>query len=579
MMKTFLKILALGKDYKLWMLLAVLLGFLTVGSSIGLMMTSSYLIAKAALQTPIYQLQVAIVGVRFFGISRGVFRYLERYVSHEVTFKLLAKFRVWFFKSLAQLVPSKTIDYSSGDLLTSSIKDIESLEHIFVRVISPPFIFAFTAVLMFALLNMFNIAYAIIFVLIFTASALGIPALTFVLSYKLGKKIVLLRSQLKIITVDGLRGLSELIVYGESDNWKKKFLLTQEQLVRSEYKMNLIQALHESLTGLAMNLTTAAILFTAIPDVTNGLLEGVYLSVITIGIMASYEVVFQIPLAFQYLSKSIESGKRLFNLTDQTKGETEKLMPEDSKPNSFDLVVERVFFSYDKTKYALQDISFEIKENQKIAIVGASGSGKSTLVNVLTRLWNYDKGEISIGNKNYGELSSEEIRNLITVIPQNVHLFTGTLKENLLIAKDNATNEEIYSVLEQADLKSMVDNLPNKLDTHIGEFGKKLSGGEIKRLAIARAFLRNTPIIIFDEATSHVDNLTEDKILNTIKNSSFSRRIIFITHRITRMDMFDNILVFDGGKIVERGKHSELFSNGTYYKRLIQSQMQAIEIN
>jgi ATP-binding cassette subfamily C protein CydC len=166
---------------------------------------------------------------------------------------------------------------------------------------------------------------------------------------------------------------------------------------------------------------------------------------------------------------------------------------------------------------------------------------------------------------------------MISVVPQKTHLFTGTIKENLLIANEKATDNEIYHILEQVDLKNMILSLPEKLNTHIGEFGKKLSGGEVKRLAIARALLRNTPIIIFDEATSHIDNLTEDKILNTIKNNSIGKRIIFITHRMTRMDMFDQILVFQNGRIAERGKNSELKEVGKHYSKLIRAQVQNIE--
>lgn len=577
MVKTFIKILSLGKDYKLWMFFAVVLGFFTVGSGIGLMMTSSYLIAKAAIQTPIYQLQVAIVGVRFFGIARGIFRYLERYVSHEITFKLLAKFRVWFYKSLVPLVPSKTTDYSSGDLLTRTIEDIESLEHIFVKVISPPFILALTGGLMFILLNQFSITYALIFLVIFFGSAIGIPILTYLLSSKLGKKNIVLRTQLKNMTIDGLHGLSELIIYQEIDNWKRKFFDKQNELLNTEYKMNLIKGLHESLTGLAMNLTVAVMLFVSIPDVTSGLLDGVYLAVLTIGIMASYEIVFQIPFAFQYLSKSIEAGNRLFEITEQKAAVSDELARNDVGFDGYDLSVQNISFSYDGKAKTLEDITFEVKKNQIIAIVGASGAGKSTLVNLLTRLWNYNTGEISIGGISYSQLSSEKIRDIISVDPQKTHLFTGTVKENLLIANEKATDDEIYHILEQVDLKNMILSLPEKLNTHIGEFGKKLSGGEVKRLAIARALLRNTPIIIFDEATSHVDNLTEDKIFNTIKNNSIGKRIIFITHRMTRMEMFDQILVFSEGRIVERGKNSDLKESGKHYSKLIQAQVQNIE--
>ncbi len=576
MTKPFLKILLLGKEYKYWMILAAVIGFFTVGSGIGLMMTSAYLIAKAAIQTPIYQLQVAIVGVRFFGIARGIFRYFERYISHEVTFRLLAKFRVWFFQSLIPLVPSKTSDLSSGDLLTRSIEDIESLEHIFVRVISPVLVFVGVALLMFFLLLMFGISYAVVFIFMFLASAVVIPLFTFLLSKKLGEKIVLLKSNLKDFSIDGIGGIQELLVFGLREKWLAEFHKIQNDLILAENKMNRIMSFHEGLSSFAMNITVAVMLFIAIPDVTTGKLNGVYLTVITIGIMAAFEIVTQIPLAFQYLTKSVEAGNRLFEITNNEVVVGKSNVPEKIRIDDFDITVKNVSFSYENEINTLSNVSFSINKNRKTAIVGASGSGKSTIVNLLTRLWKYDSGEISIGNLSYDKLDEEQIRNLISVVPQKVHLFTGTVKDNLAIAKQDATDEELYNALEQVDMKKTIENLHEKLNANIGEYGKKLSGGEAKRLSIARALLRNTPILVFDEINSHVDSITERNMLAAIKNISTDKGILFITHRIIDMEMFDEILVLSDGKIIERGKHPELLANGKMYNSLIRSQNQSL---
>lgn len=575
MLKTFIKIVSLGKEYKFWMLLAALLGFITVGSGIGLMMTSSYLIAKATMQTPIYQLQVAIVGVRFFGISRGIFRYLERYISHNVTFKLLAKFRVWFFKSLIPIVPSKTIDFSSGDLLSRSIEDIESIEHVFVRVISPPFIFVATSLLMFGLLNIFSLTYSLIFIFMFFTSAIGIPLLTFLLSNKTSKTITTLKSNLKEFSIDNLQGISELIFYNQKDKWINDFDVLNNKLIKAQSRMNNIQSLHESLTGLMMNLTVIIMLFAAIPDVTSGILEGVYLSVISIGIMASFEAVAQIPQAFQYLGKSTEAGKRLFEITETTnQSPYQNTVTEFS--SDYNLRLDNISFSYNNKTNALSNISFSVNPGEKVAIVGASGAGKSTLVNILTKLWDYNSGDIFLGSLNYKNISDDRIRNIISVVPQKVHLFTGTIKENLLVAKPDATDEELMLTLSEVNLNTFVNDLPEKLNANIGELGKKLSGGESKRLTIARALLKDSQIIIFDEINSHVDNLTEKKILETISKIKTDKSILFITHRIVQMEIFDKIIVFSNGKIVESGTHKELLKLNSYYKKLVDFQNQKI---
>ena len=188
----------------------------------------------------------------------------------------------------------------------------------------------------------------------------------------------------------------------------------------------------------------------------------------------------------------------------------------------------------------------------------------------------YNSGDIFLGSLNYKNISDDRIRNIISVVPQKVHLFTGTIKENLLVAKPDATDEELILTLSEVNLNTFVNDLPEKLNANIGELGKKLSGGESKRLTIARALLKDSQIIIFDEINSHVDNLTEKKILETISKIKTDKSILFITHRIVQMEIFDKIIVFSNGKIVESGTHKELLKLNSYYKKLVDFQNQKI---
>lgn len=572
-MKTLFHVIKLGKDYKLWMLIATLMGFLTVGSGIGLMMTSAYIIASAAIQTPIFELQVAITGVRFFGIVRGIFRYLERYISHHVTFKILAKLRVWFFERLERSIPSKEIDFSSGDLLARVVNDINSLEHIFVHVISPPLVFVAILVLTSGVLGFFSLKYAIIFCVVFLSSSTILPIGTFLISNKVGRKIVKLRANVNELSVDILQGLSELAVFGRQREWEEKFMSLQRSLLRLENQMNLIQGVHENLTGLVMNFTVWILLYYAIPDVTSGRLNGVYLSVITIGIMAAFEIAAQIPLAVQYLGKSAEAGERLLAITS---GESECIVPAWSgvsvNPDGYDLLLRKVSFSYGVNPFELQEISLQICENEMIGVVGPSGSGKSTLVKLLLKMWQCDSGNILLGGMDYTRLDPLFVRTVISVVPQKVHLFTGTIRENLLIAKSDAKNEELYAAIRATGLAEMIESLPEGLDTQIGELGRTLSGGEQKRLGIARALLRDSRIIIFDEVTSHLDYLSELNILDTIGALRGLKTVIFVTHRFTKMEMFDRIYVLSNGKLIESGTHNELIESKGCYSRLFNSQ-------
>ncbi len=576
MIKTLVKIINVPKEYHKWMLLAALVGFFTVGSSIGLMMTSAYIISKAALQVEIHEIQVAIVGVRFFGIARGAFRYLERLISHEVTFKLLAKFRVWFFRKLEPVAPSQTVDFTSGDLLSRSVEDIEKLEHLFVRVVSPPIVLIFILFLMWFLLGIFNFLYSLIFAFVYLTAAIGVPLLTYVLSKNIGQKTVLLKSRLSELIIDGIQGLNELLSFSAEEEWKEKVKTIEKKLLALERKMKIIEGLHESLIGLMMNIAVFTISVAAVPAVHNGLLQGFYLAVIIIGVMAAFEAVFPIPQSVQYLEQTAQAGRRLLEITEMqpsvsTKGK------EEIELTKFDLAIENLSFNYSEEKSALKNLSMNIPFQSKVAIVGATGAGKSTLVNLLTKLWDYNAGTIKIGGIDYSEIPQEKIRKVISVVPQKVSLFTGTLKENLLIANPNATEEELWQALEKAELKNFADSLPGKLNAPIGEAGNMLSGGERKRLAIARALLKNSPIIICDEITSDLDAITERNIIRTLLNISTGKTVIFITHRLIELEKFDNIFVLLNGEIVEQGEVKTLKSGSNYFNKLLASQNQLLE--
>jgi ATP-binding cassette subfamily C protein CydC len=394
---SFFRLLKIVFSYKGWMVLAVLLGFLTIGSGIGLMMTSAYIIAKAALQPSIAELQLGIVGVRFFGIARGVFRYLERCVSHEVTFRLLAGFRVWFYRALEPLAPARLMEYKSGDLLTRIVADIENLEHIYVRVISPPVTAVLISLLMWLLFGQFNPLFSALLLLFFIAGGAGVPLLTHILSKSTGRELVTLRSQLNVLAVDAIQGMPELTAFGQTGSHIRKFDSLNERYIRYQQRMAMISGLHESLIGFLMNLAVLSILFTAIPQVSAGLLDGVYLSVLVIGTMAAFEAVLPLPAAAQYLGNSLKAGERLFEITD-----TEPPVPDQpvtsAAPEHFSLVVHKAGFSYNEIdKPVFIELSFEIPELSKTAIVGPSGAGKSTLVHLLLRFWDYQAGSICLG--------------------------------------------------------------------------------------------------------------------------------------------------------------------------------------
>jgi ATP-binding cassette subfamily C protein CydC len=561
--KSIIKILKLLSPYKWWMIFAAMLGFFTIGSSIGLLMTSAYIIAKAALSPHIGELQVGIVGVRFFGISRGIFRYAERLFSHDVTFTLLAKFRVWFFKSIEPLVPSKTSKYTSGDLLTRVVSDVESLEHIFIKVISPPIIAVFVAFLMIFIFSFYSFSLVLAFLIPYFFACVAIPLLTYLISKKNSEEIIFLRTRLVEITIDNIDGRNELISFGKTEEHSQEFISTNDKLIKTQRKMKLISGMNESLIGLTMNFAVVVVFLIAAPLVASNIINGISLSVLTLGTMAAYEAVLPLPMALQYLKGSVKAGERIFQITEQHIAEKEVKEISDYK---CEIEFKNVNFGYVGDEEILKDLSFSIASKEKIAIIGGSGAGKSSIINLALNFWNTTSGNIFVNGNNYNGLSSDTIRNQFSTIPQKVFLFSNTIKENLLIAKQNATDDELWNALREAELDKFVESLPNRLDTWIGNQGKQLSGGEKKRIAVARAILKNSNIFICDEISADLDSINEKKIIETIHRITKDKTLLFITHRLIDMEKYDTIYLLEDGEVRERGSHFKLLKASEEYK-------------
>ncbi|MGD9900522.1 MAG: thiol reductant ABC exporter subunit CydC [Calditrichaceae bacterium] len=579
-MKNFIKLIRFALSFKRLFFVSVLLGFLTIGSGIGLMMTSAYIIAKAALHPSIAYLQVGIVGVRFFGISRGVFRYLERLVSHDITFRLLAKFRVWFYQSIEPLAPARLMRYKSGDLLNRIVSDIESLEHIYVRVITPPAVAFMITLLMWILFGMFDLIFAMAFTLCMILAGAGVPLLTHFLSRNPGRQLISIRSALNENIIDGVQGITELLTFGQADNHFDKLNELNKEYLRLQRKMARINALHESLTGLLMNFSVILMMYIAIPMVELSLLDGVYLSVIILGVMAAFEAVTPLPESLQYLSNSLEASGRIFEITD-THPKISGPPPGELTTSGFDLSVKNLSFGYDTSdEQALTDISFDIPEGGTLAIVGPSGAGKSTLINLLLRFWDYTEGNISLGGTDIRHFNREDLRKFFSVISQNTYLFNETIKQNIALARPDASDAEIIGAAKSAQIHDFIMQLPDGYDTWTGEQGHRLSGGERQRIALARAYLKNAPVLILDEPTANLDVFTEQKVLGSFRELSRNKTTLLITHSLSGLEKMNDIIVLKSGKITERGSHEILLKHNGIYRRMrnLQNEHFAVEM-
>jgi ATP-binding cassette subfamily C protein CydC len=570
------RLLRLAAPFARWMALAALLGFATIGSSIGLMTTSGYLIAKAALRPSIADLQVAIVGVRFFGLARGVFRYLERYVSHDVTFRLLAQLRTWFYRALEPLAPARLMQYRSGDLLARIVADVETLENVYLRVLAPPVVAILVTVLAMVLMGSFHPRPAVTLLVFLLLAGAGLPLLTWALGRRAGRRLVGVRSELNGALVDGIQGVADLLAFGGEGRYLARIGRLSEELQRLQARMARIDGLQGALTGLLMNTATLAVLAVAIPLVSGGDLDGVYLALLVMAVISSFEAVLPLPQAFQTLDQSLEAARRLFEIVDAEPVVADPASPA-ALPRRCDLEVQNLRFSYgDGRRLALDGLSFDLPRGRQVAVVGPSGAGKSTLVHLLARFWEYQQGQILLAGRDLRQHDQEALRRLMTVVSQHTYLFTATVRENLLLARPGATEAEMIQAAQQAQIHDFVRSLPKGYDTWIGEQGLRLSEGQRQRLAVARALLKDAPILILDEPTANLDALTERELMAALQTLAAGRTTLLITHRLVGLDAADEILVLRAGRIVERGRHHELMQMGGLYRHMWDLQNQIL---
>ncbi len=546
---------------------SVLLGSLTISASVGLMATSAYLISAAALQPSIAALQVAIVGVRFFGISRGVFRYLERLASHQVTFQLLSRLRVWFYSALEPLAPARLMQYRAGDLLSRVVADVDALENFYVRVVAPPLVAMVIAISTSLLLGSFHpsLGWALMGVLLLLG--LGVPLLVQFAGRKPGREMVACRADLHTQLVDGVQGMPDLIVFGRQGDRRKTITETGVDYARAQRTMSVLTGFNSGLSVLLTNLGMWIIVFLAIPLISDQQIDGVYLASLALITLAAFEAVTPLPQAAQMLGVSNAAARRLFEVVDTAPMVKE---PPVSLPAPAKGLVQfnKVTFRYlPQDADALSDISFSLGEGRRVAVVGPSGAGKSTLVNLLMRFWE-SPDRIFVDGHPINAYKADDIRKLMAVVSQSAYFFNATIKQNLLLANPRVKMDEIETACRRAQIHAFITGLPQGYETWIGEQGIRLSGGERQRLAIARALLKEAPILILDEPTANLDPLNEKAVLETLWEVMERRTTLLITHRLVGLDRFDEVLVLDRGTVIEQGTHSSLLEQGGLYRRM-----------
>lgn len=549
-MKTVPRLLRLLAPFRYWVVLAVLLSFGTVGASVGLMAVSAYLISKAAVTNAVVDLSLAITGVRFFAISRAALRYTERYITHRTTFRILTHLRTWFYEAIEPLAPARLLVYRSGDLLTRIMADIETLENFYIRVIVPPLAAVLVTAFACAILGYFSIQLAIALLVFLLLTGIVLPLISGWLSRQPNAAVVATRAELNAALVDEIQGLADVLAFGQAAQFQMRTEQLNRELNHQQEWLAQVRGLVNGLTAMLTGLAGLTILLLAIPLVTGGSIAGVYLALLPLTAVAAFEAVQPLSMAWQVLEESRAAGQRLFDLIDAQPAVLEPSQPVPA-PTHFDLRIENLSFRYEPEQpFVLNGLNLTLQPGERVGIIGPSGSGKSTLANLLVRFWDYNQGRILLDGRDLRDYDPEDVRRCIAVVSQRTHLFNSTVRDNLRLADPDAGDEAIEAACRLAQIHEFIMGLPRGYATLIGENGLLLSGGERQRLSLARAILKDAPIIILDEATAHLDPQTEEALIAALDGYTNGRSVIMIAHDPATLSFCDRLLRLEGGRLV-----------------------------
>ena len=555
-MKDLLRLLRLFRPYALWMAAGIALSILVVLANVGLLALSGWFIAAMAisgLTGNLIEYFTPAAGIRALAVIRAGGRYAERLVTHEATLRLLSQLRVWFYVHLEPLAPARLQYFRGGDLLSRIRADIDSLDNLYLRVIAPSIAALITTMLMIGFISIFSGRIGLIDLAGLVLAGVVLPLATRVIGRRGGGQAVELRARLRGLVADSVRGLGELIVYQASTRQAGAIGEASEALIRVQRRQVRLSGAAAALSGLLMHLTMWIALVVAIPLIVSGTLAPPDFAMIAFFVLGSFEAIAALPLAFQVLGETLAAARRIFEIVDTVPAVAEPVLTIPA-PTTFDLDLSGVRMRYaPDAPWALDGIDLAVPQGTHLGIIGATGAGKTSLINVLLRFWEFQDGSITLGGISLRDIPGETMRQLCAVVAQQTHLFNTSIRRNLLLARPDADDAALHDALRRANILDEILALPHGLDTIVGETGTRLSGGQARRVAIARAVLKDAPILILDEPTEGLDPVSERAVMAALDSLMQGRTTLLITHRPENLGFVDRVVRIDRGRLHEIG--------------------------
>ena len=541
-----MRLIGLVKPLTGFMLLAILMGLIGHLSASFITIFGGYAVAELLdIQTP-FTLAFLFIGVLVFALVRGILRYAEQACNHFIAFKLLALIRDKVFQALRKLAPAKLEGKDKGDLISVITSDIELLEVFYAHTISPIAIAFLFSVILCVFIGSFHPVLGVIALVAYITVGVMIPIATSKLSGDDGIRFRTKSGNLSAFVLDSLRGLSETLQYGQGEKRLNEMNAQTDALSVDEESLKRTAGRNQAVTNTVILVFDLVMLFTSAMMYKESQVEFIGVLIPTIALMSSFGPVVALANLGSTLQNTFAAGNRVLDILEETPA-----VEEIRGRKEIDFAgasAQNVTFAYGE-ETILDDVSVEIPQGSVIGIVGRSGSGKSTLLKLLMRFWKVSNGKVAISGTDIDEINTANLRDMESFVTQETHLFHDSIRNNLRIAKLDATEEEIQAACKKASVHDFIMSLPQGYDTPVGELGDTLSGGERQRIGLARAFLHDAPLMLLDEPTSNLDSLNEAVILKSLREEKKDKTVVLVSHRQSTMRIVDKVYSVEHGRM------------------------------